>query len=74
MERVKATATVDDLGYGQYEVQVTGLEPHDHRRVYTIGAVTVNRAAFEGLRQFEDEMLSLYGGLETDDNSPTPTA
>lgn len=79
MERINADCTVDDLGDGWFEVTVRGIAPHDHKRVYAIRAVSDNKAAFEGLREFEDEMIALYDGSEITDGhapsaEPAPTA
>lgn len=60
--RVHASATVDQLRAGPvplWEVTVTGLAPHDHRRTYQIEANTDNKAANDGIGQFVAEMENL---------------
>lgn len=53
-----AQATVDRLRSGLYEVTVTS---DDHVRTYNIHERTEDRAAMEGLREFESEMENLRG-------------
>jgi hypothetical protein len=52
-----------------WEVHVWGEEPHDHRRDYLIQAKTDKDAAFEGIRQFVEEMSDLYS-TETETAAP----
>lgn len=52
-ERILAQATVDDLGQGNWSVEVNG---HDHRRIYTLRAKDDKTAAFEGIERFTEEM------------------
>jgi hypothetical protein len=42
-----------------WEVTVTGLPPHDSRRVYQISGKNDTVAALEGMRRFVDEMEAL---------------
>lgn len=72
--RVLTSATVnfiEDLPYAGlnpqnklWEVEVWGLPPFDHKRVYTIEGKTDNNAAQEGIRQFVEEMENLKGSSE----------
>ena len=65
---VLANATVDMIKAGPvptWEVHVWGEEPHDHRRDYLIQAKTDNDAAFEGIRQFVEEMQNLQTHIES---------
>jgi hypothetical protein len=62
MSRILANASVDLVQSGApstWEVEVNGLAPHNHRRVYQISATTDTLAAQEGIRQFVDEMECL---------------
>jgi hypothetical protein len=66
---VRASATVTMLKFGSeptWEVNVWGEEPHDSRRTYTIKAKTDNDAAFEGIRQFCEEMEALDSAPKDD--------
>lgn len=59
INRILAQATVDDLGQGNWSVEVNGQPPHDHRRVYTLRAKDDKTAAFEGIERFTEEMEAL---------------
>lgn len=73
MTQVRADATVEPLGYGQFSVVVQGLLPHMHKRHYLIAALNANKAAFEGLDKFTNEMESLYGeGLTINGHASAP--
>lgn len=55
--RVHCQAVVDQLHHEHtFTVRVTGLPPHDTKRVYAIVAKSDNDAAQEGIRRFVDEM------------------
>lgn len=65
MTPVRAQATVDQIRFGpapMWEVEVNGLPPHDHRRVYQIEARNDNSAAFQAIHLFSEEMDMLVGG------------
>ena len=67
MSRVLATATADLLREGPiplWEITVTGLPPHEHRRVYQIEKASDTLAAQEGLELFCEEMGNLSGADE----------
>jgi hypothetical protein len=60
--RVCASAKVELIQRGvvsMWEVEVWGEDPHDHRRTYQIKSRSDNDAAFEGIRQFVEEMENL---------------
>lgn len=60
--RVLCNATADQLRGGSvplWSIEVTGLSPHDHRRVYEIEAKSDTLAAQEGIRRFVEEMECL---------------
>lgn len=62
MSRVLANATADLLRDGPiplWEITVTGLAPHDHRRVYQLEGKSDTLAAQEGLGLFIAEMSNL---------------
>lgn len=62
MTRVLATATADLLRDGPiplWEITVTGVAPHDHRRVYQLEQKTDTLAAQEGIELFIAEMSNL---------------
>jgi hypothetical protein len=61
--RILASCTVDELGGMQYEVNVWGEKPFDHKRMYTVKAKDDNSAAEQCLRLFEEEMECLRGDL-----------
>jgi len=67
LDRVFANCTVDPLGKMQFAVNVEGVAPYDHRRVYTVKATSEDDAAWQGLRLFEDEMLCLHDADPKDD-------
>ena len=70
---VLANATVLMVKSGPeptWEVRVWGEPPHDHSREYLIRAKSDNDAAFEGIRQFVDEMTDLYSNEAVIDMSP----
>ena len=65
---VLANATVEMVKAGPeptWEVHVWGEPPHDHSRDYLVRAKSDNDAAFEGIRQFVEEMQNLHSHLET---------
>ena len=65
MTRVLASATVDKLRDGPvplWEVTVTGVAPHDSRRIYSLDAKSDTLAAQEGINRFVEEMLNLSEG------------
>jgi hypothetical protein len=69
---IKANATVEDLGNRNYEVTVWGDE---HRRVYTITALSDNKAAMEGIDRFVEEMEALEtADAELDQATAAPEA
>jgi hypothetical protein len=53
---VRCRSTVDMISDGKWHVEVWGDEPHDFRRTYTIDAESDQKAAFEGIRRFVEEM------------------
>lgn len=55
---MKLQATVDLLRRGMYEVAVSGI---GRERKYLISERDESRAAFEGMRQFESEMVNIEG-------------
>lgn len=65
--RVNASCTVEDLGQKQFEVEVWGEVPFDHKRTYTLNAKDDNSAAEEGLRLFCDEMECLRSAETKED-------
>ena len=54
--RVLCNCTIDPLGDGKWMATVTGLAPHDVRRIYTINAASDDLAARQALERFEDDM------------------
>lgn len=61
--RILCNAIVDKVRGGSvplWEVEVNGLAPHDHRRVYQIEGKTDTVAAQAGIARFVDEMESLH--------------
>ena len=65
--RVNASCTVEDLGQKQFEIEVWGEVPFDHKRTYTLNAKDDNSAAEEGLRLFCDEMECLRSAETKED-------
>jgi len=65
--RINASCTVEDLGQRQFEVEVWGEVPFDHKRTYTLNAKDDNSAAEEGLRLFCDEMECLRSAETKED-------
>lgn len=64
-QRILCNAIVDKVRGGSvplWEVEVNGLAPHDHRRVYQIERRTDTLAAQEGIRRFVSEMECLNDG------------
>lgn len=60
--RILCNAIADHLRGGSvplWSITVTGLHPHDHRRVYEIEAKSDTLAAQEGIRRFVEEMECL---------------
>jgi len=66
-DKILASCTVDELGSMQYEVNVWGEKPFDHKRMYTIKAKDDNSAAQECLRLFVEEMECLRDAV-TEEN------
>ena len=60
-DRVLASAIIDVIRepalpiLGVFRVTVTGLEPHDYVRIYTITAKSDKNAALEGIDKFVAE-------------------
>ena len=46
---------VPELGFGRYEITVTGLPPYDFTRVYVINGPNETFAARQGLDRFVEE-------------------
>lgn len=60
--RILCNAIADQLRGGSvplWSIEVQGLSPHDHRRVYEIEAKSDTLAAQEGIRRFVEEMECL---------------
>jgi hypothetical protein len=64
---IKASCTVDDLGGMQYEVNVWGEKPFDHKRMYTTKAKDDNDAAKQCLHLFVEEMECLRDAAMKDE-------
>lgn len=67
--RVLCNATADQLRGGSvplWSIEVQGLPPHDHRRVYEIEAKSDTLAAQEGIRRFVEEMEILADEQQAD--------
>lgn len=66
---ILCNATADQLRGGSvplWSIEVQGLSPHDHRRVYEIEAKSDTLAAQEGIRRFVEEMEILADERQAD--------
>lgn len=56
MTKPRLSATVDSIGRNLWKVEVWEAFPSTVRRIYTIGALSDNMAAREGLRRLTVEL------------------